>query len=106
MGCIHIHCKGEYVMENNWYNQVYDRFFMMDVILDDDGQSVSSLYFHIDDVVAWKTTVSIDPKSFYIDLMFKGGHTVCTIHQRVAYDDIILELEHAKCTKIKASQDG
>ena len=25
-------------MEKNWYNQVYDRFFMMDVILDDEGQ--------------------------------------------------------------------
>ena len=32
-------------------NEIYDRFFMMDVILDDDGQSVSSLYFLIDDVV-------------------------------------------------------
>ena len=77
-------------------NEIYDRFFMMDVILDDDGQSVSSLYFHIDDVVGWKTTVSIDPKSFYIDLMFKGGHTVCTIHARAFYDDIIIELEEAK----------
>ena len=106
MGCVHIHCKGEYVMDNNWYNQVYDRFFMMDVLIDDEGLNVSSLYFHIDDVVGWKTTVSIDPKSFYIDLMFKGGHTVCTVHQRVDYDDIMIELEHAKCTKIKVGKDG
>ena len=93
-------------MSNNWYNQVYNRFFMMDVILDDDGQSVSSLYFHIDDVVGWKATVSIDPKSFYVDIMFKGGHTVCTVHPRDDYDDIMLELEHAKCPSIKDKQDG
>ena len=85
-------------------NEIYDRFFMMDVILDDDGQSVSSLYFHIDDVVGWKTTVSIDPKSFYIDLMFKGGHTVCTVHARAFYDDIMIELEEAKIPWMKEAR--
>ena len=28
--------------------------------------------------------------------MFKGGHTVCTVHARAFYDDIMIELEEAK----------
>ena len=74
---------------------------MMDVILDDDG--MQSL-FSYDDVVGWKNYRKYRPKSFYIDLMFKGGHTVCTIHARAFYDDIMIELEEAKIPWMKEAR--
>ena len=92
--------------DGNSINEVYERFFMIDVYeedtrLDEEGETV---YFSIDDVVSWKSIPTYNPDYFYILIMFKGGHKVRTKHSKDNYDETMIELEEAKCPWVKEAR--
>ena len=85
----------------NSINEVYDGFFMMEVELKDGRFQNETVYFNINDVVGWKSLTTPDSDTFYIIIMFHGGHQVCTRHEKNDFEDTMKELEDVKCSWVK-----
>ncbi|BAQ89729.1 hypothetical protein [uncultured Mediterranean phage uvMED] len=90
--------------DSNSVNEVYDGFFMMDVELEEGRFQNETLYFNINDVVGWKSVTTLDPDTFYIIIMFHGGHQVRTRHEKNDFEDIMKELEDVKCSWVKGER--
>ena len=92
------------MIDGNSMNEVYDGFFMMEVELEEGRFQNETLYFNINDVVGWKSVSTPDPDNFYVIIMFHGGHQVRTRHEKNDFEEVMKELEDAKCSWAKGAK--
>ena len=92
------------MIAGNSINEVYDGFFMMEVELEEGRFQNETLYFNINDVVGWKSVSTPDPDNFYVIIMFHGGHQVRTRHEKNDFEEVMKELEDAKCSWAKGAK--
>ena len=92
------------MIDGNSINEVYDGFFMMEVELEEGRFQNETLYFSINDVVGWKSVSTPDPDIFYVIIMFHGGHQVRTRHEKNDFEEVMKELEDAKCSWAKGAK--
>ena len=92
------------MIDGNSINAVYDGFCMMEVELEEGRFQNETLYFNINDVVGWKSVSTPDPDNFYVIIMFHGGHQVRTRHEKNDFEEVMKELEDAKCSWAKGAK--